>query len=173
MVDVTLGAFVRSTVLALATTALSGCVSLGADVLELCDETIESTPPIEVISADVKETCIDEPNPTLCARAKIRELRAASLSAAASVGRMADYYLDLAWGVDPSVEHGLRSRCPLAREHLLELVNGLDALLREVDHAAFWNPPAEPNEPEDGEKLEVQRASLHSPSPCRWIAFLR
>ena len=122
---------------------LASCVSLGDDVLELCESHINTTPPVEIVAADVKNRCGGEPQPVLCARASVRELRAASLSAASSLDEMADYYLDMAWGVEPSVAHGLRTRCPLAREHLLEMVNGLDALLREIDNPAFWEPEDE------------------------------
>ena len=150
-------------------------MSLGTDVLELCESTIEKTPPIEIVAADVRNKCAGEPRPVLCARANIRELRSSSLDGAAHLGVMADYHLDLAWGVEPRVAHGLRTRCPLAQEHLLEMVKGLDSLLREVDDPNYWEPQPEPVSAET-EHVEARRIGDQSQArpiakvaPVSWL----
>lgn len=135
----------QAMVVAVVSCAMAGCVTLGLDVVEMCEWHIENAPRTEVIAADIRADCVGERQPVLCARASIRDLRELALKAAASLDEMADYYLGI-YGIDPNVASDLRKQCPLAREVLFEAVNNLDALLLQVDAPTFWDshPDAEP-----------------------------
>ena len=63
--------------------------------------------------------------------------------ATSGLGLRVNRHLDSSWRLDPEVADGLRNRCPLAREHLLKMVAGLEGLLAEIEDPTFWEPMQE------------------------------